>query len=787
MTHSINHIRIITGSGEVLEDGALAYENGIIMAVGEGEIPADDMRDGRGKTMIPGLFDGHVHLGMEVPGTPGSEKTEDPAILGARIMKQCLEFPKFGITSVRNMATDQDADVYIRNLIEENDLQAARIYASGTAISITGGHGNLEDGFDSEAEILRETRRKIKIGADVVKFVMTGGMGTKGSVPTVLQYHAEEIRSSIEEAKRCGKITGAHCTSLQGAREAIKAGMRSIEHAQLDEETAALMEERNRSGDEVFYCPTIAARYSIIHNTDPAYAWLTKKAKPGDLERKFKAVRLCLQHGIRVCAGTDTNSPFVYVGDLLKELELYVEAGMTPMQAIQSATVNAAALCMAEKQTGSLEAGKQADFVILSANPLEDIRNLRQVEETRRKGMLLYRREEEEKAGRTLIRNVRLIDGLGEVREGQNLLYDESGILAIGTEDYPADKVIDGSGKTVMPGLIDCHVHLGSGVLGSSVSREEQAAAILLQGKVLFEHGITSVRTMSTADWCDVKVRDLVDSGYLPGPRIIACGKGISITGGHGWMHNFEVDTLEETRKAARQIMRSGADFIKLFATGGMGTKGSIPNAPQLSEEQMRVICEEAARTGITTAAHCTGIEGAQRAIRAGVRSIEHIPMDEETAVMMKEHGCYYVPTIVTRYHIIHSTEPQYEHMRKKASPQDLEKKKRAIGLCLKYGIPVAAGTDAIGSIKNNGLTRMGESLLTELHIYREYGMTDMQAIQAATQTAAKLLRIDQETGTLEVGKKADLILLSGNPARDIDDLKTLLMTVHNGRIVYHV
>ena len=386
----------------------------------------------------------------------------------------------------------------------------------------------------------------------------------------------------------------------------------------------------------------------------------------------------------------------------------------------------------------------------------------------------------------TVIKHVRVINGNGAVLEQQNVLFNKEGIQRITSEELQAEQQIDGYGKTLLPGLIDCHVHLGCGVLGKSVSEEEQGMAMVLQIKECIRHGITTVRNMGTADDSDIKVRNLIDAGYLKGCRIIASGRGISITGGHGWNMNYECDTLEETRKAARKAIQAGADVLKMFATGGMGTKGSIPNAPQLSEEQMRVICGEAERSGLLTAAHCTGLEGAKRAIRAGVRSIEHIQMDQETAELMKEHQCYYCPTIVTRYNIIHSTEPEYEFMRKKASPKDLERKKRAIELCQEYGIPVCAGTDSIGSVRNDGLTRMGESLLTELGIYHEYGMSNMQVIESATRVASKMLRIDDVTGTLQEGKCADLILVDGNPAENLNDLKKLVMTVRGGEILYH-
>ncbi len=392
---------------------------------------------------------------------------------------------------------------------------------------------------------------------------------------------------------------------------------------------------------------------------------------------------------------------------------------------------------------------------------------------------------------KTALIHVRLLRETGEVAENGYILFDEKEILKLGTgepvlEHTGETTIIDGEGKTLMPGLIDCHVHLGYRNMSTDVPEIEQGIAMTMQMKEFLKHGITTIRSMATKDNCDIKIRNLVATGYLTGPRIVASGQGICITGGHGWPMNYECDTPDEAKKAARKAIYAGADVLKMFATGGMATKGSIPNAPQLSEEQMRAVCQEADRAGLLTGAHCTGIEGAQRAVRAGVRSIEHVPLDEETAKMMKAHGCYYCPTIVTRYNIIHSTEPEYEYMRKKANPQDLEKKKKALQLCLKYNIPICASTDALGSLKNNGLTKMGESLATELAIYHEYGLTNIQAIQSATSTAAKMLRLERETGSLKEGLKADLILVDGKPDENLNDLRNISMTIKGGNVLYN-
>ncbi len=386
----INHVRIITGTDQVIENGSFQFENGKITGISGEELKGDVVLDGTGKTVIPGLIDCHVHLGMEAPGQGFAMKASNDTELGARIMKQCLEFPKYGVTCVRNAGTDSDGDLYARNMFAREKFSSIRILACGTPISITGGHGNYAEGFDTAEEVLRETRKKIKQGMDVIKFVVTGGMGTRFSNPAAVQYTREELEPAVREAKICGKITMAHCTSLPGAQNAIQAGMRSIEHAQLDEETVEMMRERWEMGDEVYYCPTMITRYSILHNDDPEFSWMKKKADPKDMDRKRKAVRLCHEAGIPVCASTDSNTPFVRPGDVLKEIALYTECGLSNLEAIQTATRNAARLCMIEKETGTLEEGKCADFVVLSGNPLEDIHMLEKVESTWRNGECLY-------------------------------------------------------------------------------------------------------------------------------------------------------------------------------------------------------------------------------------------------------------------------------------------------------------------------------------------------------------------------------------------------------------
>lgn len=384
---------------------------------------------------------------------------------------------------------------------------------------------------------------------------------------------------------------------------------------------------------------------------------------------------------------------------------------------------------------------------------------------------------------KTLIRNVKLFDGTAVAAKPMDVLFDETGILAVaetGAELPAADTVVDGSGKTLTPGLIDGHVHLGAnGMTAPSDPRSyaEAGARVAHQMQDIRRYGITTVRNCGTGGNVDLFVRDMIRSGEIDGARIVGCGKCICITGGHAWSMGIETDTVDETRKAARLQLREGADFVKLMATGGMGTKGSVPNAPQLTEAQMRTAVEEAASVGKFTAAHCTGLVGAMNAIRAGVHIIEHAQLDEPTAEALAKSGAAWCPTIVTRYRILHTTDPNYQWMRKKADPGDLVRKQKALMLCKQYGIPVIAGTDA----GPNLMVPLGDSLWTELGIYQEYGMTAQEVLHSCTAGAAQVLKIDDVTGAVRPGLAADLALFAGDPTADVNAVNTVCQVWQNG------
>lgn len=389
---------------------------------------------------------------------------------------------------------------------------------------------------------------------------------------------------------------------------------------------------------------------------------------------------------------------------------------------------------------------------------------------------------------KTALNNAKIFDGEKIAFEKGSILFDESGILSLSEGPQQADRVIDATGKTVTPGLIDGHVHLGFDIVDHNISKDhddieamESAAVIAQQLQKVWRYGITTVCNCATGSNADIYVRNLIKAGVLTGARVVACGQSICITGGHAWPDGLECDTPDEVRKAARLQLRRGVDLVKLLATGGMGTKGSIPNAPQLSEEQMRVAVQEAERFNAITRAHATGLEGAQNAARAGVRIIDHTQLDEPTAQLLAEKGAFYCPTIVTRYRILHTEDPRYQFMRAKADPQDLVRKQRALMLCKKLGITIVAGTDA----GPNAMVALGDSLWTELGIYTEYGLTTLETLRAATKDAALALKLDGVTGALVPGLAADIAVFSGDPTADIHDVEKVYLTFQGGKLAW--
>ncbi|MBA3564909.1 MAG: amidohydrolase family protein [Gammaproteobacteria bacterium] len=405
----------------------------------------------------------------------------------------------------------------------------------------------------------------------------------------------------------------------------------------------------------------------------------------------------------------------------------------------------------------------------------------------------------------TLIHAGRLIDGVDNealpertiVIEGERITAVERGYR----EPGPDDDLIDLGAHTVLPGLMDMHTHVSSeqrqgGYIDQFQLSEADYAlqAVVNAGKTLMA-GFTTIRDLGDIYNVTVALRNAIDAGELPGPRIFTAGTSIATTGGHadptnGWAPVIRDDPGPrlgvangpwEGVKAVRQRYKEGADLIKITATGGVLSLAKSGQNPQFMEEEIRAIVEAAEDYGFHVAAHAHGAEGMKRAIRAGVKSIEHgTYMDDEVIALMKEHGTFYVPTISAgRFVGEKAKEEGYfpEIVRPKAAavgPQIQDTFEKAY----RAGVKIVFGTDT-------GVSPHGENA-QEFAWMVEGGMPPMEAIRAATSGAAAFLGIAERVGTVEAGKLADLVAVRGDPLADVAVLEDVSFVMKEGEVFRH-
>jgi imidazolonepropionase-like amidohydrolase len=407
-------------------------------------------------------------------------------------------------------------------------------------------------------------------------------------------------------------------------------------------------------------------------------------------------------------------------------------------------------------------------------------------------------------SAKTLIHAGRLIDGRADaVRASVTIVVDVDRIASVAdgfVSPATGDTVIDLRAATVMPGLMDMHVHL---------SHEQQGAASYAEGfflnpadlalrattyaKKTLMAGFTTVRDCGAGDKLNLALRDAVAKGWIAGPRIIAAG-GVTTTGGHGDGTNGLATELQEAlkpvlpgtadgpdamRAAVRQRYKDGADFIKIAATGGVLSLARSGQAPLFTDEELAAVVQTARDYGMAVVAHAHGAEGMLRAVRAGVRSIEHGTfMTDEVMAAMKERGTYYVPTISAGKFVAEKAKVDGYF------PAVVRPKAAAIGPQIqntftrawKAGVKIAFGTD-------QGVAPHGDNAYEFVYMV-EAGMPPMAAIKASTLEAARLLDMEKEIGTVEPGKAADLVAVPGDPLADIKQM-TKVTFVMKGGVVY--
>jgi imidazolonepropionase-like amidohydrolase len=350
----------------------------------------------------------------------------------------------------------------------------------------------------------------------------------------------------------------------------------------------------------------------------------------------------------------------------------------------------------------------------------------------------------------------------------------------------PRGERVDLAGHTLLPGLINCHVHLCLGAEADPVRplRDEPASITviraLLRARETVEAGVTTVRDLGGRDYVEMAVRRAIMEGWAPGPRILAAGKAICMTGGHGWWIGRETDGPDDARKAVREQLKAGADVIKLIATGGVMTPGVEPGASQLTRDEMRAAIEEARKAGRRTAAHAQGSEGIADAVEVGITTIEHgIFLTEEIVARMKARGTYLVATLNAPAAIsaggLAAGIPDFV-VRK--SDAVIAPHVASFHLALRAGVGIAAGSDA-----GTPLNRHAD-FATELELMVKHGMSPLEVIRAATSVAAEALGLAAETGRVAPGLAADLVAVAGNPAERIQALGDVRLVLARGRTV---
>ncbi len=384
----------------------------------------------------------------------------------------------------------------------------------------------------------------------------------------------------------------------------------------------------------------------------------------------------------------------------------------------------------------------------------------------------------------------------GKLLADQMLLIEDGKIVSMGpaSDAKPAaDAVrIDLPDATVLPGLIDAHTHLtmeprfGYDQLAISVPRQALIGA--KNARLTLLAGFTTVRNVGAQGFTDVALRDAINAGDVPGPRLLVSGPALSITGGHcdNNMLPFEyhatdggvADGISAVQHKVRENIKYGADLIKVCATGGVLSLGDNPQASQYTLEEMKAIVADAHRLGRKVAAHAHGAEGIRWAAEAGVDSIEHGSyIDDAGIVAMKQHGTYLVPTLYLGDWMIDNAGLTHLPPPLLAKARDvIPAARKNIAHAFASGVKVAFGTDA--AVYPHGLNAHEFAVMVRL------GLTPLQAIQAATVNAADLLGWAGKVGTLETGAWADMVAVDGDPLKDVTTLERVKFVMKGGEVV---
>ncbi len=392
----------------------------------------------------------------------------------------------------------------------------------------------------------------------------------------------------------------------------------------------------------------------------------------------------------------------------------------------------------------------------------------------------------------------KLFDGKSDkLRENQVIVIQDNRITAVGASvQVPSGaKVINLGTATVLPGLIDAHTHmyLHNGDYNDQLLKEQIAYRAIyasVNARQTLEAGFTSIRDVETegAMYADVALRDAINNGVIPGPRMQAATRSLGITGGYSpyffspetpMIYGAQIaDGVEGVRLAVREQIKYGADLIKIYIDHRRGRSmvgDSLTGFPTFSLEETKAIVEEAAKVGIKVAAHAYTGGAAQTAINAGCISIEHgLYLDDTTFRLMAQKGCYWVPTMIAYLRGLEN--PNASAAARKMSEGTTQRHKATFQRALKIpGLKIAFGSDLTGDHGTGA---------RELEVMVRYGMTPLAALKSATMVAAELMGWQNKIGSIEVGKFADVIAVAGNPLTDITELQRVKFVMKDGKVI---
>lgn len=342
-------------------------------------------------------------------------------------------------------------------------------------------------------------------------------------------------------------------------------------------------------------------------------------------------------------------------------------------------------------------------------------------------------------------------------------------------------RIIDGTGCTAIPGLIDTHVHLSlpgdlSFERAMSCHPSELALRAPASVKQTLMAGTTTVRDAGEVHGIVTAVKRLVGQGTLIGPRILGCGQVIVMTGGHGYFLGREADGVDEVRKATREQIKGGADWIKLMGSAGFAKTDERAKSPQLELDELRVAVREGEKAGRPAMAHAHPAVAIKDAVLAGVRSVEHCSFpDAEAIELMLQHDVTMVPTFTVYWEMMRAADDTVPSAVVAAVEEAWEEKVTCFRAALKAGVRIACGTDSGPPAAPHG------NIGRELQLLVEAGMSPERALETATLESARLLGQEQTIGSIEVGKRGDIVLVRGDPLMDVENFRRVEVVVTGG------